>query len=1079
MFNVKNVRRLWAIMLSACVAVCSFAFWVGFLPEVSTEYADASTAIDDYYEGLNDSLTGTAFRSELASLITSTHKYYTSYDGLRDVFTESDADPDNPGKILWFYTGTSVSFSGSFNTGTNREHVWPKDGGDAFPASTGPGSDAHHLRPANQNLNSTRGSNSFGEVPQTSSNIVGENGSTNYKNLCYQAGGVFYPGVGYRGATARILMYMQTRWGDEHNLTFVLGKGSCKTIGDIETLMKWHLEEPPTDLERTRNEVVFGIQGNRNPFIDHPEYAEMIYCHDGKTYNDELQAVVEEHDGGYLGGNAGGTQVEITSLSISPTSADLVVGEKQSFTVTAYPSGARKTVEWSSSNPSVASVSGGSVTALSAGTTTITATSTENANIKATATVTVKAAKSLAVSGDLVKTIYGEGDVFEPTGLTVTVTYTDNTTKVVPNENCSWLDGKTNANTLSMGTTSVICQYGDVSTTITGIVVRQATKKTMIITRDNFDGSGGYAWVPWTSGDISGKGYMYPGKKESIQMNSTKPCKYIFNETAMSGGIVSISIKTTGNKSWSILTSTTPFTALAEGDPEGTNRGTLASSPEGGTLNVATTDQYFAIVYDDVNAVYVTEIVITYGSTHTHNVGDWIVDEYPTCYEEGSQHNECSDCGEVVDIVAIPKVDHTLELIPNSAVAPTCEEDGVEGVYKCTVTGCNHTEDGEAIPSLGHNFGDWQITSNPTCYEEGEETKQCSVCNETRTQPIAKLDHNLEVKPDSKVEPKCDEDGLECVYECTNEGCNYTENGEIIPKTGHSYGDWQVTDNPTCNKEGEESRECSTCGDKETRPIPTTDHNLEVKPDSKVEPKCDEDGLECVYECTNDGCNYTENGEIIPRTGHSYGDWQVTDNPTCNKEGEESRECSTCGDKETRPIPTTDHNLEVKPDSKVEPKCDEDGLECVYECTNEGCEYTENGEIIPKTGHSYGDWTEIDDTQEQRVCTTCGDTETREKADMSQVDAFKDLVEAVKNAEGMNTKWNVIKSALNAYNELDDSEKELVVDAYETLQEEINAYNNLAIATNAESNKATQQAIALLIGSISILSVAAYFLLKR
>ena len=322
--------------------------------------------------------------------------------------------------------------------------------------------------------------------------------------------------------------------------------------------------------------------------------------------------------------------------------------------------------------------------------------------------------------------------------------------------------------------------------------------------------------------------------------------------------------------------------------------------------------------------------------------------------------------------------------------------DGVEGVYKCTVTGCNHTEDGEAIPSLGHNFGDWQITSNPTCYEEGEETKQCSVCNETRTQPI-----------------------------------------------------------------------------------PTTDHNLEVKPDSKVEPKCDEDGLECVYECTNEGCNYTKNGEIIPKTGHSYGEWQVTDNPTCNKEGEESRECSTCGDKETRPIPTTDHNLEVKPDSKVEPKCDEDGLECVYECTNVGCEYTENGEIIPKTGHSYGDWTEASDTQEQRVCATCGDTETREKADMSQVDAFKDLVEAVKNAEGMNTKWNVIKSALSVYDELDDSEKELVVDAYETLQEEINAYNNLAIATNAESNKATQQAIALLIGSISILSVAAYFLLKR
>ena len=107
-------------------------------------------------------------------------------------------------------------------------------------------------------------------MAQVASNIVSQNGSTTYGNLCYKSGSFFYPGVGYRGATARILMYVQTRWGNAFNLTFVDGSGYNKTIGDFDTLYKWHLQEPPTEEEQLRNDVVFGYQGNRNPFIDHP-----------------------------------------------------------------------------------------------------------------------------------------------------------------------------------------------------------------------------------------------------------------------------------------------------------------------------------------------------------------------------------------------------------------------------------------------------------------------------------------------------------------------------------------------------------------------------------------------------------------------------------------------------------------------------------------------------------------------------------------------------------------------------------------------------------------------------------------
>lgn len=257
----------------------------------SATSAEATTSADYYASVESLSTNGASFRSSLASLITSTHKSQPTYSGLINVFPDTDANPDNKSQMLWFYTGTVAK------SGTNREHVWPKDGGKAFPEKTQTGSDAHHLRPTDQQLNSTRGSLSFGEVAQTAGNIAKEYGSTTYDNLCYKTSQYFYPGVGYRGATARILMYVQTRWGDAWNLQFVLGDGHCKTIGDIETLMKWHLEEPVTAAERLRNDEVQKIQGNRNPFIDHPEYAARIYCYDGKTYNSRLQAVVDEHQG--------------------------------------------------------------------------------------------------------------------------------------------------------------------------------------------------------------------------------------------------------------------------------------------------------------------------------------------------------------------------------------------------------------------------------------------------------------------------------------------------------------------------------------------------------------------------------------------------------------------------------------------------------------------------------------------------------------------------------------------------------------------------------------------------------------
>ena len=469
------------IVLSMLLVVALCLGFLPLLPNVQQQTALAETTWENtytgsYYDNLNTDLEGSAFRQELAELITDTHTKYTSYSGLANAFKVADADPDNNGNVIWFYTGTSVPFSGFGGSvgDTNREHVWPKDGGDAFPAESGPGSDAHHLRPTETQLNSTRGSKNFDEVAQTSANVVKENGSSGYGNsaygadaLCYSSGSFFYPAKGYRGATARILFYMQTRWGD-HNLEFVDGAGSSKTIGKISTLLKWHLEEPPTEEEIRRNEAVFGLQGNRNPFIDHPEYAAQIYCYDGESYNNALQQVLAESDDPY--GNLNTAVLE--SLAISPSTVTISVGDTYALTAVPTPSNARANASWTSSDNTVATVSdSGVVTAKSQGTVTITARNKDDASIYATARVTVKQVTDITISGAPVKTAYFEGDTFDPTGLTILATFSDGTSENLPPNTCTWLDGTTLSATLTAGTTSVVCKYGNITKTVTGITV--------------------------------------------------------------------------------------------------------------------------------------------------------------------------------------------------------------------------------------------------------------------------------------------------------------------------------------------------------------------------------------------------------------------------------------------------------------------------------------------------------------------------------------------------------------------------------------------------------------------------------
>lgn len=390
---MNNVKRGYRFAIALLVLALVITAVLPFVLPSSTPdaaYANSYTSsyTGTYYDGIDPTLTGSAMRSQLEKLITSTHKKLTSYDELKSIYGQTDIDPST-GKLVLFYTGTQVSSYSSY--GANREHVWPKDAGKAFPASSQAGSDAHHLRPCDQQLNSTRGSLSFGE---TTAKVAKQGGSTTYGNLCYTGGGFFYPGKGFRGATARILMYVQTRWGTQFSLKFVDGAGKCKTIGDFDTLYKWHLEEPPSELEIYRNEQVAKIQGNRNPFIDHPEYAYQIYSVNSLDYyssGDDTQlansvkSLTANND---VYGNL--NEVDAESITLNVNSLSLSVGQTYQASVRAYPAGASNAVNWNSSNDSVVSVSSaGVLTAKAQGTATITATSKSKPSLTATMTVTV------------------------------------------------------------------------------------------------------------------------------------------------------------------------------------------------------------------------------------------------------------------------------------------------------------------------------------------------------------------------------------------------------------------------------------------------------------------------------------------------------------------------------------------------------------------------------------------------------------------------------------------------------------------------------------------------------------------
>ncbi len=229
-----------------------------------------------YYDDVDLNLTGNTLKDELATKITSTHTTNLSYTpGVWDALKETDLDANDSSKVILIYgwddsdseidndKTRSVDSNGGNSDDWNREHVFPKSLADPNLGTSGPGADAHNLRPCDVSRNSSRGNKKFSDGSGTS--FITSNND-------------WYPGDEWKGDVARMVMYMYLRYGNQCLPSYVAnGTANSSDSNMIDLLLEWNADDPVSELETQRNPILEDLQGNRNPFIDNPAFATQIW----------------------------------------------------------------------------------------------------------------------------------------------------------------------------------------------------------------------------------------------------------------------------------------------------------------------------------------------------------------------------------------------------------------------------------------------------------------------------------------------------------------------------------------------------------------------------------------------------------------------------------------------------------------------------------------------------------------------------------------------------------------------------------------------------------------------------------
>ena len=251
-----------------------------------------------YYDAAN-TLTCAPLKTALFNIISANYTALSYTPGVWDAYQTTDLHRNdaNTADIIWdMYSDNPVGaepYTYTFGINQcgnyggeggcyNREHSFPKSWfADAAPMV----SDLNHLFPTDGYVNGKRSNYPYGEV--SAPTWISQNGSklgpNSYPGF---TGVVFEPRNEYKGDLARGQLYMVTRyenlvggWVGNGNAGDILSGNSYPALDawDIKLMFKWHSQDPVSQKELDRNNAVYALQGNRNPYIDHPEYVALIW----------------------------------------------------------------------------------------------------------------------------------------------------------------------------------------------------------------------------------------------------------------------------------------------------------------------------------------------------------------------------------------------------------------------------------------------------------------------------------------------------------------------------------------------------------------------------------------------------------------------------------------------------------------------------------------------------------------------------------------------------------------------------------------------------------------------------------
>ena len=323
------MKRTYITLLLAAVAMCTFAA--------------APNGSGTYYQNANGKK-GKELKTELRKIIY--NRTEKSYDYLWTFFNTYDVRSD--GKIWDMYSNTTNYVPGGSAQGHNyqgegdsynREHSFPKSW---FNSNTPMYTDLHHMYPTDGFVNNKRSNFPFGETNSptyTSENDFSKLGPCSYSGY---TGTVFEPNDMYKGDFARTYFYMVTCYEEKLADWYSKNSESRTTINgttypafqtwQLNMLMEWATNDPVSEKEKNRNNAVYGIQNNRNPFIDYPGLEQYIW---GSKTNDTFSYNNYEVPEGYSSGSGGGGTTPTGGNKITISYSDIPDG----FTATTGTSG--------------------------------------------------------------------------------------------------------------------------------------------------------------------------------------------------------------------------------------------------------------------------------------------------------------------------------------------------------------------------------------------------------------------------------------------------------------------------------------------------------------------------------------------------------------------------------------------------------------------------------------------------------------------------------------------------------------------------------------------------------------------